>query len=1382
MGNVADSAAPVQGASQQVRAYGGYAVAVQGADVHLYENRGLVYEIADLEAPATPDDRYLLAQPSRMLNAQYQVVEFTGRERELAGLARWRDGDTARLSVCWMLGPGGQGKSRLAAQFAALSAVAGWKAVTVRHGRGELLPPIGSQDLRLGDHAGVLAVVDYAERWPVSLLTLLMSNALFHRHVPARLLLLARSASSWQALRSALEGRGIEATSMVLPPLTEDRHGDDRRLMFNAARDAIARRFGIRECTQIRPPGPLTAPEYGLPLTVQMAALAAVDAFAQGAKPPSSPTALSPYLLRREMRHWHSLYENRLEGLDFETPPSDMARVVFAAVLTGATDYNHGLSVMGRLGARDSGRLLADHAVCYPPSDPGTVLEPLYPDRLAEDFLALSLPGHMHEDFPASPWASATAARLAAREDREPPGYAGRLVQFLAAASGPGRWPHAAGHLAAILRADPSLAVCAGSAALHAIAEVPDIEIAVLETIEECLPAGSDVDLDPGIAAIAERVTAHRLAHTTDLATRAGLLASLQPRQSRAGLHVRAATTIEQAIVIYRGLSDADPSAYQGELAGMLNAYSNVLMSTGKYQEAVTAAREAVRLYRGIAAYDRAAVHTLHLAAALTTEAVTLSRAGHQENALTSIEEAWTVHQSLRDEMRLDNPAADDLRSEYLSLFPAVVRVRANIPRWAGRSGDDAAALEHITGLYRSMVEEHHDNSFLPDLAGTLTDLSYALSASEHQQRALAAISEAVTVYRRLAEANPTAYRPRLARAVGTFGSLLGIVGRAEEAQQTLEEAADLYRQLALINLTVGLPGLINVLGNQAHLLSTLGRNHEAWAACREALDSVRQLTQATDPEDRPVLASIIELMAERLAEQEQHDEALATAREAEALTRELAARSPTAHRPSLARALDLLGNELMHSGDVEQALETGEEAIALWRQLIAVDPAEHEPGLAKALANRGYRQCAASRMSEAAVSTRESAAMVLGLPASQEAAVPVLLPLLKVIGASLYEADDVEDSALALRTAVEIGRSRAARLTEELQGIFASSLDALSLAETRLGNTQAALAASIEAVAVFRSLAAASSGSRAEDFAVALNHLGTALANGQQLTEALAVHREAVAEFRRIAQARPLEKPGALVDALSNLAGLMFQHGQAQDAVNTIENACEIARQLVQVDPSANLPELARALRNCVIACSGSGATDRAHVIARESVAVNRRLCRLSPPPRTAELDLAVALGQLSEQAHAAGNLSEALESAEEGLTLLRRVERDSPSLLSWHGPVILRSYASALFSLSADHYSAGRIQQAIETTRRAAAHYAAVGDQHSEALLLDNLCIYLTQVGQEPEAIEAGRQAVALFAQTGDTQLEASAQANLEEAIRRQRSIRLRRWTRGH
>ena len=41
--------------------------------------------------------------------------------------------------------------------------------------------------------------------------------------------------------------------------------------------------------------------------------------------------------------------------------------------------------------------LVEDHARCYPPADPGLVLDPLYPDRLGEDYLALTLPGHEDE-------------------------------------------------------------------------------------------------------------------------------------------------------------------------------------------------------------------------------------------------------------------------------------------------------------------------------------------------------------------------------------------------------------------------------------------------------------------------------------------------------------------------------------------------------------------------------------------------------------------------------------------------------------------------------------------------------------------------------------------------------------------------------------------------------------------------------------------------------------------------------------------------------------------------------------------------------------------------------------------------------------------------
>lgn len=191
---------------QEVLAAGGFAYGVIGADLNVFQDRGPVYLLIEHGAPPEPDAAWLLAQPSRMLSAHFQIVDFTGRSEERARLAAWRDRPGPRLAAIWLHAAGGQGKTRLAAEFATQSEAAGWKVVTVVHGQSTIVPPPGSADMRLaGGSAGLLLVLDYADRWPLSHLTWLFSNALLHHPVPTRLLLLARSAQPWPATRSALE-------------------------------------------------------------------------------------------------------------------------------------------------------------------------------------------------------------------------------------------------------------------------------------------------------------------------------------------------------------------------------------------------------------------------------------------------------------------------------------------------------------------------------------------------------------------------------------------------------------------------------------------------------------------------------------------------------------------------------------------------------------------------------------------------------------------------------------------------------------------------------------------------------------------------------------------------------------------------------------------------------------------------------------------------------------------------------------------------------------------------------------------------------------------------------------------------------------------------
>jgi hypothetical protein len=154
-----------------------------------------------------------------------------------------------------------------------------------------------------------------------------------------------------------------------------------------------------------------------------------------------------------------------------------MARAVFTATLTRPLSYGQAVGVLERVGLPATGEsadmVLADHGRCYPPADQGTVLEPLYPDRLAEDFLALLLPGHDVAAYRPDAWASAVPAQLLA--DTGDPAVQPRsgvtrtaLAMLVEAAR---RWPHLVHRqLVPLLREHPELALTAGSAVLSALA------------------------------------------------------------------------------------------------------------------------------------------------------------------------------------------------------------------------------------------------------------------------------------------------------------------------------------------------------------------------------------------------------------------------------------------------------------------------------------------------------------------------------------------------------------------------------------------------------------------------------------------------------------------------------------------------------------------------------------------------------------------------------------------------------------------------------------------------------------------------------------------------------------------------------------------------
>jgi tetratricopeptide (TPR) repeat protein len=809
---------------QNVTAVAGAAYGVIGADLHIFGDGTPVYLLQRWPSEtAAADPAWLRQSPSRMLNARHEVVPFTGRAAEREALHRWRRSPT-RLSADWLYGPGGQGKTRLAARFAEESRADGWLVVRALHGLGTVLPAPSREDLDPAGYAGVLLVVDYADRWPLSHLTWLFSNALLHRpDAPARILLIARSADQWPAIRATLANHMADHASTALSPLPDEPGG--RELMFEVARDSFATRYEITDAGVITPPGPLTGPEMGLTLAVHMAALVAVDAAVSGRTAPTDLAGLTVYLIDREQLNWHQLHGHRRGTPAIGTAPETMRRTVFLAALSGAVPPAAGKELVTRLKlSADADDLLGDHAVCYPAPDGQTILEPLYPDRIAEDFIGLTLPGHT-ADYPAPSWSADLTGEILNALGSVPGLSPARAVTFLAAAAE--RWPHVgAGHLYPNLRRNPGLLVTAGSAAMTAVSELPDVDVEALRATEPLLPAERHVDLDTGAAAVTTRLTAHRLAATDDPGRRGQYHGLHGWRLANAGRHEAALeATIAAAGEYRRAAAAGDADKWLPLLAAALNNICVTQSELGRQHLAREVAEEAVALRRRFAEADPS--QRAKLALTLNTYGLLLSELGEPEAATGPATESLAIRREL---------AEDDRR-----LLPDVASSLTNVGLLRVQLGDLDGALatvEVAAGIYQELAAADPARH-LPDLAMALNNLGSRLAEVDRVADACTAFEEAVTLRRRLVQRNETAFLPSLAAVLNNHGNVLARLGHHTEALASTEESAAIYRRLGQDR------HIARVSLNLGNRLAEAGRRNEARQAYEDTVEIRRGLAAA---------------------------------------------------------------------------------------------------------------------------------------------------------------------------------------------------------------------------------------------------------------------------------------------------------------------------------------------------------------------------------------------------------------------------------------------------------------------------------------------------------------------------------------------------------
>ncbi|WP_018352732.1 tetratricopeptide repeat protein [Longispora albida] len=698
--------------------------------------------------------REMRDQPSKLLIARRQAIPFTGRTDLLTRLTAWFASPARRAA--WLFhAPGGQGKTRLASHVATLAQQDGWTTVWARH-RHEGKLPADTPEPPAGP---LLVLVDYADRWPSEDLQSLLSSAA--RADQVRVILLARSETFWSQADSHCDDLDYRTTSEALPSLTDSEAA--RREMFDATCTRFAEIYETQD--QAFPvPGPLSDPEYALTLALHMAALAAVDATVHNEHSPANAAGLSEYLLKREAKHWHRLY-----GPDRHV---DARRIVFVAALLGPVDNASALITLKTLGLPSwpgwSPQQLTDlHARCYPAGGQARVLEPLYPDRLAEDFIALTLPGDTESPF-ADPW-SAQAVRTVSIGDIPAPVWTLRPLLLVAAAAR--RWPHVrTGYLEPMLRDDPGLALEMGPAGLVALAEDPAADLGLLELIERKFPPTSEYhnSLELGIAAVSRRLYKHRVGLITDPAGRASYHNHYGLRLLRGEWYEQALVALQNAVESWRAVAAADPEDRGPDLALALSNLSSCLASMGRRSEALSVTCEAVTILRSASRVNYKAARSL--SAALSGLAVGLAEVGDDHQALAASQEAVALSRY----MASVDPSDRNHLADALSNLSAGLAHHGN---YAAAADAAREAVRIWAGLALFQPE-----TFQRGLARSLNNLGSCLLELGQVSNARTAVEQAINLGRPLARANPGVYEP-------TFADFLCTLARVHARSSAWDEA-----------------------------------------------------------------------------------------------------------------------------------------------------------------------------------------------------------------------------------------------------------------------------------------------------------------------------------------------------------------------------------------------------------------------------------------------------------------------------------------------------------------------------------------------------------------------------------------------------------------
>ena len=750
-----------------------------------------------------------------LLSWRYRLAgQLIGRDAELEALMAWAEGDEGEEPgprLHWISGPGGVGKTRLAAELCERLREKGWKAGFVEP---DPEPDGAAKNMVPRSRRGVCIVVDYPEERRERALQWVRAAARVHgREAPVRLLMLSRrDLEEWK--EHLQRERAWElCDEMVIPALAQLGPDDCVVLFRDVAQryaEAYSRQLPELDDAAIVAWCKVEPQTHGRPLFVMAAAIHAV-------LEPGKAISLRGCEIVRALVEREAAQLDRL-GERLGLGPRTAATLCGLAAVTAGLDDQ----AIRRLAdpALALGLPAADEAVeCVAglPSWRQRALHGPTPDLVAAGLLHSCLK-RQQDTHRAAEWLWATMAlavecdvlddvidrfeRLCFDADSVLGSDSFRLGAMFARAIG-GEFERARAFetVTYVERLAPGLTSLAVSVARRLVTDLrekaqdnpgrflPSLAIGLNNLSARLADEGRPAE---ALSAVQEAAEVYRRLrpsnHRQFLPGLAMILNNLSVRLADEGRSAEALKVIEEAAEVYRRLTQENRREFLPNLAKALNNLSVRLADEGRPAEALSAVQEGVGVCRRLVAYDNSGQFLPDLAVSLNNLSLRLADPDPSAAALDAIQEAVDIRRWLAR----DNPGRflPDLATSLNNLSLRLAD--------AGRGPDEVlTAIEEAVDIRRRLAR-YNPGRFLPDLAMSLHNQSLLLSYAGRSSEGVAAAQEAISYYRRLAEEIPQRFGLYLVKALNNLGEIHDENQKPDEAEQARTEANNIERQLML--------------------------------------------------------------------------------------------------------------------------------------------------------------------------------------------------------------------------------------------------------------------------------------------------------------------------------------------------------------------------------------------------------------------------------------------------------------------------------------------------------------------------------------------------------------------------------------------------------